>query len=964
MHSASLTTADDSKRSRRSEAATRDILDLISRSREDERPVFQAILQRATDLCGADAALLVLGQAGDTLQRLASHLGLAPGSIAVYERGEVSMDPDVSIAARAILSGRTIHIPDMIDTDGYRNGVGHFVSAVRDTGVRSQLFVPLMTPHGGVGCILLYRKEMRPFAPDEITLVETFATQAVIAIENARQFRALQERLSRETATGEILSVISRSPDDDQPVFETIVENALRLCEARMTALILATPQDKLQRLVAHRGISDETVEMFRSGRMPVEGNTSYAARAILEGRVIQFDDMGQSDLYASGSPVVRAMVDQVGIRSVIFVPLMARGGAIGAITVFRYEVRPFDDRTVGLIESFAAQAVIAIENARQFRELQTRLAREAATRRILEAISTSRDDELQVFDAILEEAARLCEATMAGLLLVTDDRTRITYARKWGEDHSSFREGEGWPFDGPLLVSSAIREAKVFHSADLADSDLYRNRYPERVRMVEGEGIRSYLVVPLVSGGIGIGVINLGRRHVGAFLPDEIALVETFAAQAVIAIENVRQFRELQTRLAREAATREILEVISHSRDDDRPVFDAILRNATRLCGADSAALLLGTPEGPHLTLAALNASNGLSQADLDRFIADINRVPMPMDPALHMSARAICTADIVHIADLSQTDGYLSGEASFRFMVEDQGVRTTLAVPIIGAQGPIGSMSVHRNTVRPYTDDEISLIQSFAAQAVIAIENVRQFRALEALNAELGDRVQAQVGEIERMGRLKRFLPAAVADAVVSSGSEKMLKSHRALLGVLFCDIRGFTAFCETAEPEETIEVLQTYHDEMGRLIEAHGAGVDHRMGDGIMVLFNDPLPCDDPAGAAVRLGVAMRARMTELCARWKKMGYRLGFGVGISLGYATVGMVGSGGRFDYTASGTAVNLAARLCEDALDGEILLSQRAATAVEDDWAVEPRGERVMKGIREPVAVFCVTGSM
>lgn len=275
-----------------------------------------------------------------------------------------------------------------------------------------------------------------------------------------------------------------------------------------------------------------------------------------------------------------------------------------------------------------------------------------------------------------------------------------------------------------------------------------------------------------------------------------------------------------------------------------------------------------------------------------------------------------------------------------------------------------------LYRRIVSPFQEDEVTLVSSFAAQAVIAIENARLFRELkekteevQAFNVSLEQRVEQQVGEIERMGRLKRFLPAAVADTVVSSGSEKMLSSHRALLGVLFCDIRGFTAFCETAEPEETIEVLQTYHQEMGRLIADHGAGVDHRMGDGIMVLFNDPLPCVDPAGDAVRLAIAMRARMEDLCVGWKRMGHRLGFGVGISLGYATVGMVGYEGRYDYTASGTAVNLAARLCDRAEDGEILLSPRARIAVEDDFQAETRGEMSLKGIREPLEVFKLSQS-
>jgi len=206
--------------------------------------------------------------------------------------------------------------------------------------------------------------------------------------------------------------------------------------------------------------------------------------------------------------------------------------------------------------------------------------------------------------------------------------------------------------------------------------------------------------------------------------------------------------------------------------------------------------------------------------------------------------------------------------------------------------------------------------------------------------------------------MGRLKRFLSPAVADALVSSGDETILTSHRALIATLFCDIRGFTAFCETAEPEETIEVLQAYHEEMGTLISAHGAGVDKRMGDGIMVIFNDPLPCEDPAGEAVRLSIAMRDRMATLCQQWKRHGHRLGFGIGISLGYATIGMVGSEGRYDYTASGTSVNLAARLCDQAEDGEILLSPRAYAAIEDDFRAESNGELCLKGIREPIEVF------
>jgi class 3 adenylate cyclase len=292
---------------------------------------------------------------------------------------------------------------------------------------------------------------------------------------------------------------------------------------------------------------------------------------------------------------------------------------------------------------------------------------------------------------------------------------------------------------------------------------------------------------------------------------------------------------------------------------------------------------------------------------------------------------------------------------------------MRTSMFVPLMTQAGGIGALILFRTEVSPYSADEVELVETFAAQAVIALENVQQFKALEArtdevnaLNASLEEKVADQVREIERIGQLKQFLPPAVADVFVSAADDKRLTSHRALIATLFCDIRGFTAFCETAEPEETIEMLQAYHEEMGRLISEYGGGVDKRMGDGIMVIFNDPIPCDDPAGDAVRLALAMRVKMRDLCARWKRLGHRLGFGVGISFGYATVGMVGSAGRFDYTASGTSVNMAARLCDMAADDEILLSPRAATAVEGDFGTNSRGEVTMKGIREPVEVFAV----
>jgi len=382
------------------------------------------------------------------------------------------------------------------------------------------------------------------------------------------------------------------------------------------------------------------------------------------------------------------------------------------------------------------------------------------------------------------------------------------------------------------------------------------------------------------------------------------------------------------------------------------------ILRNAARLCGAPMAGMAICNDERTHLVMQA-NWGETLSHLVIDQ--AD-----WPLDGP-SVLADAVNTQSVVHTRDLADTDAYRDGDWRRVESVDKEGIRTFLAVPLIADGLALGCIALFRREVLPFDDSQIKLVQSFAAQAVIAIQNVRQFKALEnrtaevvALNSDLEARVETQVSQLERLGRLRRFLSPQVADVVVSSGNDNLLSSHRAMIAILFCDIRGFTAFCESAEPEETIEVLQTFHETLGKLIHEAGAGFDHRAGDGIMVVFNDPVPCEDPAGAALRVAIAMREHMVTLCGKWRKLGHRMGFGVGISLGYATVGMVGFEGRYDYTASGTAVNLASRLCDQAADQEILISQRAATALEDIAEIGSAGELTLKGFHAPVDVFKV----
>ncbi len=229
-----------------------------------------------------------------------------------------------------------------------------------------------------------------------------------------------------------------------------------------------------------------------------------------------------------------------------------------------------------------------------------------------------------------------------------------------------------------------------------------------------------------------------------------------------------------------------------------------------------------------------------------------------------------------------------------------------------------------------------------------------------LSELNRTLEERVLKQVGELERVGRLKRFLPPQVAELILSSGDEKFLESHRREITVVFCDLRGFTAFAETVEPEEVMGILREYHAAVGSLIFQFEGTLEHFAGDGLMVFFNDPLPCPDPAARAVRMALAMRQQVGELAGVWRKRGHQLDFGVGITLGYATLGKIGVEGRFDYAAIGTVTNLAFRLCEEARGGQILVSQRVYAAVEELVEAEPVGEFSLKGFHRPVTAYNV----
>src|SRR5215831_18819805 len=315
--------------------------------------------------------------------------------------------------------------------------------------------------------------------------------------------------------------------------------------------------------------------------------------------------------------------------------------------------------------------------------------------------------------------------------------------------------------------------------------------------------------------------------------------------------------------------------------------------------------------------------------------------------------------------VDDATEGDLYLRDER--RRVVEMAGARTIISVGLYKDDLLVGAISLYRREVRRFSVREIAVLENFAAQAVIAMENARLLDELRQrtdqvaeLNRGLEARVAEQVDELSRVGRLKRFLAPQLAELIVSQGDENILESHRREIVVVFCDLRGYTAFTETTEPEEVLDFLREYHGALGPLVSQFEGTLDQFSGDGIMVFFNDPLPIPDPAERAVNMAMAMREAANKLIADWRERGRDLGFGAGIAQGYATLGQIGFSERSGYTAIGTVCNVAARLCAEAKDGQILLSQRVNVALRGSVATEQVGALALKGFTQPVVAHNV----
>jgi GAF domain-containing protein len=602
--------------------------------------------------------------------------------------------------------------------------------------------------------------------------------------------------------------------------------------------------------------------------------------------------------------------VELAGIRTGLTVPMLKDDALIGIIGIHRREVLPFTDKQIALVENFAAQAVIAIENARLLNELRQRtddlsqrtsdlteaLEQQTATSDVLHVISSSPGDLQPVFSTMLEKAVRICNAKYGTLYLAEEGGLRLVAAQQ----APAFLEARSGRVFDPApggVFDQTIRGKRTIQIDDLAATKSYIERHPTVVEAVELGGIRTIVAVPMLKEDKLVGIITIVRQEVRPFADKQIALVTNFAAQAVIAIENARLLNELRQSLEQQIATGEILSSMSGSIADTKPVFDAIVRNLLRLFGTRFATIMLLQDGIIHLCAVA-------GEPGFER-LTDLFPRPLGDDS---FSGQAMPLKKPFQFAPLVDNPAVppFSQQGAREF-----GYNSIVFAPMIRGDKVVGAIGTARREAKPFSEQQVALLRAFADQAVIAIENTRLLKELrerteevEKLNQQLEQRVADQVGEIERMSRLRRFLPPQVADLIVASGSEKQLESHRREITALFCDLRGFTGFTESADAEDVTALLREYHAAVGECIIKYSGTLERYAGDGVMVVFNDPVPVDNPALQAVLMALEMR-----------------------------------------DAIGALSNVASRLCDEAKPGQILISPRVLMAVEQVVKVEVAGD-------------------
>ncbi|HEX4884281.1 MAG TPA: GAF domain-containing protein, partial [Casimicrobiaceae bacterium] len=693
------------------QTAISEILRVISGSPTDVQPVADAVAERAAHLCHAPFARLMLAD-GPLLR-----------SVAQYREGRLTRgdaDPETlpvpfdrtSISGRAALDRRTVHIADVVplldsELAGAKANMVRF-------GCRAVLAVPLMREGGAYGAIFLARQAPGMFTPDQVALVETFAQQAAIAIDNVRLFNETREALEQQKASADVLAAISSSIADTSPVFEKILASCERLFAGKMGVINLVG-EDGLVRLAAYHGPGRETLAGIYP--LPVD-ETSATGWVIGRGRVLHFPDIEQADDVPWRA---RAGWRAMGVRATMAAPMLWEGRGIGSIVVAREHPGPFSDKEIALLRTFADQAAIAIQNARLVNETREALEQQQASGEVLSAISSSIADTRPVFDKILASCERLFDGRVGLINLVGDD----------GDVHLGAYHGPGlepmsrmypYPLDRDSATGTAILDQRVIHVADV-DHDPH---VPPRARAGWATmGLKAVIGAPMMWEGRGIGAILVGRAHAGAFTDKEIALLRTFADQAVIAIQNARLVNETREALEQQTATSEVLSAISSSIADTRPVFDKILSSCERLFeGKVGVITLVGDDARVHLA-----GYHGPGRDKLERMY------PLPLDETT-ATGQALARRQVMQYPDIERDpDVPPHARAGWSSM----GMRAAAVAPMLWEGRGIGSIHVVRDFPGAFSDKEIALLRTFADQAVIAIQNARLFGEIQDKSRQL---------------------------------------------------------------------------------------------------------------------------------------------------------------------------------------------------------------------------------
>jgi len=737
------------------QTATAEILRVIGTSPTDAHPVFEAIACSGVQVCGAlSCGVFVVD--GEMLHLAATH-GVPAARIERFRSQFPAPLTSPEDATRAVRDRSIFHMADIENNPAATPGQ---IEVARLGGYCTRLMVPMLRGDNALGLIAVTSAAPTPFPERQVELLKTFADQAVIAIENVRLFKELQEKnyalteahaqvseaLEQQTATSDILRVISSSPTDLQPVMAAVAENAARLCNAN-DAQIFRADGDILLRVGSFGS-------MLVADQFPL-GRANPPGRAIVDRQVIHVNDIAAE--VDTEFPDTRYVQKRQGIRTVLAAPLLREGVPVGAIVIRRLEVQPFSDKQVALLQTFADQAVIAIENVRLFKELQASnrdlteaLEQQTATSEILRVISSSPTDVQPVFDVIVEQACRLCDAVVANAVRIDGDLMHNMAAFGFTPEAQAVVRRSF-----PMRPSRATMSGRAILARAVV---AYEDASIDEVGMTSQEisrslGGRAMVSVPMLRDGIAVGAITLARRERGRFPERQVNLLRSFAHQAVIALENVRLFKELEARnhdltesLEQQTATAEILRIISQSRTDVQPVFDAIATSAMRLCGGDFASVF--RVEGDRLEPMQTPMTPEHS-AFLRRYY------PRPID-ATSLVGRSVVERRVVHVPDLADP----SAPARVTQESGDLMRRSQLTVPMLRSGEPVGVIAVSRRQPGAFSETQVELLKTFADQAVIAIENARLLSELQARTQEL----TRSVGELQALGEVGQAISSTL--------------------------------------------------------------------------------------------------------------------------------------------------------------------------------------------------------